>query len=672
MTTFGWQWTDMEGNEGTAPVATPATPLLVVFQRPGAAPTISHTEPVPAVTDVATTTPVREFEPGSFPLAWDRDRLVLTTPAAIAKINRARLSPSSMIALQGCPARWVADRLLPEEPDPFGAAEKGTSAHKLMEELFGLPGRQRTPEMADLLLSTLAQRHGETGSKEIVAPDIDDAEAMTKWRTEVGKAMHGLWEIEDPTKVQVAATEMSMNTVDVGGVPFVGFIDRSDFETLDGRSGRRIVDFKTGKVPNTHFNDHQGDQLRLYTLAATAMDGVKPTSAHLYYTKFGKSKVVNISAGALSKTERDFQNAWTQLQSHVRDESVPAKSSALCGWCPLATVCPVAARDGKGEARIPSAHIGESLGIPTIRPLEISVSSDFDDFSASAADFDEPITDPAARLDYESLLDEPIADPADAPELEPAADPAAHLDYSGFDDESSLAPTPATAPTEVDPSESAPTSSPDSTSAHTSSDELAGSAPDDDFAEAVDSVTAAANESTDDPVTDPDDGSSYGVEDDSVHSTTTDNTEGAPEMARWLEDKRWEEVNADGKLNPDSFAASAVFGLTTLAVEQLHFADQKITGTSVKALANTLGLVVRNAQDDLAGNSSFHTALNTRLRGALYTTIKTLPLPFGKPAEEWEAWVEKATKRLEAITKVALGLWTDGASQDAPWVSLAG
>lgn len=217
--------------------------LAVVFQPPGVEPrttlTLQAVSPVPE----AAAQPVP-----SLPVAWDRDRLVITDPAVLnRKINRARLSPSAMSALACCPARWAAEKMLPSTPDPFGPAEIGTSGHKLLEELFGLPGKMRTPEQADQLLFTLAERHR---SKSLDLPDLSaltEAEVevtMTRWRTAVGEAIHGLWDIEDPTRVQVASTELSLNTVEIGGVPFVGFLDRSDFEVVEGRSGRRIVDYK--------------------------------------------------------------------------------------------------------------------------------------------------------------------------------------------------------------------------------------------------------------------------------------------------------------------------------------------------------------------------------------------------------------------------------------------
>ena len=76
-------------------------------------------------------------------LAWDGDRLVLAEDK-VAKVARPYMSPSSFTALRSCPARHAADRLVERREHAFGAAEMGTAAHLVLEELFGLEPQERT------------------------------------------------------------------------------------------------------------------------------------------------------------------------------------------------------------------------------------------------------------------------------------------------------------------------------------------------------------------------------------------------------------------------------------------------------------------------------------------------------------------------------------------------
>src|SRR6478735_5637653 len=73
-----------------------------------------------------------------WPLAWDGDRLVTTTDEATAAVDRARLSASTAKAVNSCPARMVADRLMRGPEDPLDPAPLGTAAHTVLERLFTL------------------------------------------------------------------------------------------------------------------------------------------------------------------------------------------------------------------------------------------------------------------------------------------------------------------------------------------------------------------------------------------------------------------------------------------------------------------------------------------------------------------------------------------------------
>ena len=55
--------------------------------------------------------------------------------------------------------------------------------------------------------------------------------------------------------------------------------------------------------------------------------------------------------------------AWERMQEFSGTAAFPTKASALCGWCPLAQVCPAAAAAGRAEPRSPEALVGPVLGV---------------------------------------------------------------------------------------------------------------------------------------------------------------------------------------------------------------------------------------------------------------------------------------------------------------------
>lgn len=158
-----------------------------------------------------------------------------------------------------------------------------------------------------------------------------------------------------------------------------------------------------------------------------------------------------------------------------------------------------------------------------------------------------------------------------------------------------------------------------------------------------------------------------------VRNTTLVFREEEELMPQITEEKPWEPLTIEGELNPNSYGAIAVFGIASLAVEQLHTAGIPLSKTYVTALAQTLHHVVSAGQQAWTGSASLSDGANTRIRGALRSVIETLPLPFGQDEDAWTAWTEQAVRRVRSITFVALDLWTpeNGVRPAEPWNALA-
>lgn len=129
------------------------------------------------------------------------------------------------------------------------------------------------------------------------------------------------------------------------------------------------------------------------------------------------------------------------------------------------------------------------------------------------------------------------------------------------------------------------------------------------------------------------------------------------------------EETAAGDLNANSFASTAAFGTTSLAMEYLHEQEQPLTKPAIQSMAHTFNSLVLSVQHDLSGYSNMQRGLNTRLRGVLRTILTIQPAPFGQDEVAWTSWYNQARARMTFIAITAYELWNVG-PVDRPWAAL--
>jgi putative RecB family exonuclease len=571
-------------------------------------------------------TPEEAREPERVPVkpskafGWDKGSLVVVDSEVMDRYNTGYLSPSTAKSMDGCPARWAAERALPRHEDPFGAAEIGTSGHSVLEDLYSLPGDERSAERAMLILLDHAKE---------MWPGKDDESRAKKaeWISAVHDAYKGLFLVEDPAKIVVFQTELRADDVEVAGVPFKGFIDRVDLTP----NGFKVVDYKTGKVPQniTRFGDDHGDQIRLYAEVIRVLHGKFPVEGGLHYTKFGKYRSVPLNKTSMNKVLAKFKKSWVDLNVYTERAAFPTKTSALCGWCPLVNSCPAAAADGKVD-RKGDAQSKTDLGIPVLRT--------FDAAELTPAARRKANETPDLDLDFGWSEDEPVRDEPVLPAV--VAHPVDDIEPL---DEEVLAIVEAAADV--------------TTEALTVIEQV------------LDEVEPIAEETPEQVI------ETGSEEPPPAHlagdtkSHQTNRSEGDTMSNRLTEGKPWEET-VNGSLNPGSYAATAVFGTASLAYEEIVKAGIKPTRESIDALAQTFASIVDEAQVKLTGISSYQESANTRLRGCLRTFLDLHALPFGKGVEDWDAWVRKAKGHIPSIANAAVRLYESDLS-GSPWTQLA-
>jgi putative RecB family exonuclease len=145
------------------------------------------------------------------------------------------------------------------------------------------------------------------------------------------------------------------------------------------------------------------------------------------------------------------------------------------------------------------------------------------------------------------------------------------------------------------------------------------------------------------------------------------------EVHTMFEPKPWEETNEDGSLNLASYAATGAFGVVELAVDTLHASAARVTSETVLAFSQTLKEII-DAVFERLGNketASLQAGRHARLRGALRTSLETMPPPFGEDTETWSEWVRLSKKRTLNVARTAIALWETEAAPIQPWLIFA-
>lgn len=328
-------------------------------------------------------------------LSWGTGELHVPTDLSMGTIARKALSISSADAIRGCSARWAAEKLFDIEQGPFEPAYIGNAGHDVLERLMQRPPAERTVDTAAQILGDLMEQWA-TGTDADGQPGehrefLADPSTKMRWSAAVWNGIQALWDILDPSTIDVYATELQIDTT-IGGVPLSGYIDLV-YRTTDkkGEPSLGIADYKTGKHPSRddrkRYGDKHGDQVRLYAEAVEQMladlpdgdpdKGLKVSEGNVHYTKHGKSEKVAMSAPYRKATMSAHADAWRLHNMYTSTGAYPTKASGLCSYCPLVRLCPDRAEKVKwdvvrerGTALSPvTAPIGRPLDEATPQPL---------------------------------------------------------------------------------------------------------------------------------------------------------------------------------------------------------------------------------------------------------------------------------------------------------------
>ncbi len=646
-------------------------------------------------------------------MSWDGDTLVVDPNEPMFKaVTRKALSPSTSNAMQDCPSRWFAEKLTPREDDPFDPAPLGTAAHAVMEDLYDRPHDKRTPTDAYELLLTVGERH-----PDVVIPTAPLE--LARWRDKVMLVMSGLWDIEDPSTAMTGQREQKFDQVSVRGVPLMGFVDRVDpVVTDDQQLGLRIVDYKglalDTPIPTpagwTTMGDlHVGDQVYgatglpvtvtvksdihnrpCYRIAFSDGTSVVCDNVHLWTVVDETGQATTVDADRLFDIVTAGKDIALPTVTLPGGDEVSFTVTTVEQVESVPTQCiQVDAQDSLylcGEGMVPTHNTGKWSTAAKLKMYGDDYAEQMRTYALALQELTGVL--PVQASLYYTAVGKSRDIPLGPRLLERTAERLVdswdkHNEYTStgrwptkpsglcnFCPLATVCPAAAARDKPVQPRNDS---------------YLFGEAV---FESLADLLTEPAEQEADDypPPVEPPDEIALGIpgpdDEPGVHEPPARHTsqvhtnehEESSEMAAnkgpWsgTEDKAWEET-AQGDLQAGSYAATAAFGLSAMAMEELHAAGQPITGDTVPALAMTLSSLVLEVQTDLSGSANFQRSLNTRLRGALHATLLTMPIPFGADGETWDQWAHEVKRRMKSIAMVAHKLWDNGVV-DRPYAVL--
>ncbi|MET7771099.1 PD-(D/E)XK nuclease family protein [Nocardia sp. NPDC005366] len=257
------------------------------------------------------------------------------TPAAVSSEVRRRpaLSPSRAMDFKQCPLKYrlrAIDRI-PEPPSRH--AVRGTVVHAVLEDLYGLPAPDRSPERADTLVGPAWER--------VLADRPETAELFADegvdgFLTEVRALVESYYRLEDPTRFDPESREVGVE-VELDGVLLRGFIDRVDVAPT---GQLRVVDYKTGRAPGPTGETKALFQLKFYALVVLRTRGILPTQLRLIYLADEQILTYAPDEEELLRFERTLAALWAAITQAGRTGDFPPNTGWLCSYCEYKPLCP--------------------------------------------------------------------------------------------------------------------------------------------------------------------------------------------------------------------------------------------------------------------------------------------------------------------------------------------
>ncbi len=248
------------------------------------------------------------------------------------------LSPSRVESFTNCPLafRFSSIEKLPEPPSPH--AVKGTLVHRALEILLGLPPDQRTAATAHACVEQAAvelREHEDPAERELAMLELSEDE-LAVFVADAHTLMDAYLTLEDPKAVAPMGLELRLEA-QVGGLLMLGIIDRLE-EDEDGQLV--VTDYKTGRAPSIHYEQHRLGGVHFYAFLCEQALGRRPAVIRLMYLRDAtiiEARPTERSARFLPKRT---EAVWRAISRACETGEFKPRPSRLCPSCAFQDWCP--------------------------------------------------------------------------------------------------------------------------------------------------------------------------------------------------------------------------------------------------------------------------------------------------------------------------------------------
>lgn len=237
--------------------------------------------------------------------------------------DELRLSASKIKTYLDCPLKFKFAHILevPTPPRPY--FDLGSAVHAVAEHLTKLQLEGTTPT-EELALKILAREWSSSGFQN----ETQENQSKEKAREMIKTYLK--WVKENPNSP--VAVEQRF-TVEIGGVPFNGFIDRVE-KTPDGKF--EVIDFKTGGVYENSKSIREDPQMNIYALGVEKVYGESPQKTSLFYLKHDKIVENPIEKQQVENVRQIIDD---KVKSILNEEFEATPSYQTCRNCDFWSIC---------------------------------------------------------------------------------------------------------------------------------------------------------------------------------------------------------------------------------------------------------------------------------------------------------------------------------------------
>lgn len=253
----------------------------------------------------------------------DLDAELVGKKIQIVNKEDLKLSASKIVTYLDCPLKFKFAHILqvPTPPRPY--FDLGSAVHAVAEHLtkLQLEGTEPTENLAFEILDREWSSSGfqnETQEKQAKEKAKEMIKTYLKW-------------IKENPNSPIAVEQRF--TVDIGGIPFNGFIDRIE-KTPDGKFA--VVDFKTGNVYESVNTIKENPQMNIYALGLEKLYGQMPEKTSLFYLKHDKIVENLIDPVQVDKVKQTISE---NVKSILNEEFVATPSYQVCRNCEFWSIC---------------------------------------------------------------------------------------------------------------------------------------------------------------------------------------------------------------------------------------------------------------------------------------------------------------------------------------------